>query len=72
MKLADVIPVFFLNEQSIKESYQPVSILPIFSKIFEKNLNDQVSTYFTNILSKNQGRFSKGYCSQHCLVAMIE
>ena len=36
MKLADVIPVFKKNERSIKENYRTVSILPIFSKIFEK------------------------------------
>ena len=72
MKLADVIPVFKKNERSIKENYRPVSILPIFSKIFEKVLHDQISAYFTNILSKNQCGFRKVYSSQHCLVAMIE
>ena len=61
MKLADVIPVFKKNERSIKENDLPVGILPIFSKIFEKILHDQISSYFHNILSKN-----------HCLVAMIE
>ena len=72
MKLADVIPVFKKNERSIKENYRPGSILPIFSKIFEKLLHDQISSYFHNILSKNQSGFRKGYSSQHCLVAMIE
>ena len=72
MKLADVIPVFKKNERSIKENYRPVSILPIFSKIFEKILHDQISAYFANILSKNQCGFRKGYSSKHGLVAMIE
>ena len=35
-------------------------------------MHDQVCTYFTNILSKNQCAFRKGYSSQHSLVAMIE
>ena len=35
MKLAYVIPVFEKNEWPMKENYRPVSILPIFSKIFE-------------------------------------
>ena len=72
MKLADVIPVFKKNERSIKENYRPVSILPIFSKIFEKTLHNQILAYFANILSKNQCGFRKGYNSQHCLVAIIE
>ena len=53
MKLADFIPVFKKNEQSIKVNYRPVSLLPIFSKIFEKILHDQILAYFTNISSKN-------------------
>ena len=68
----DVIPIFKKNERSIKENYRPVSILPIFSNIFEKILHDQTSAYFANILSKNKCGFRKGYSSQHCLVAMIE
>ena len=40
--------------------------------VFEKILHDQISTYFANILSKNQCGFRKGYSCQHCLVAMIE
>ena len=59
MKLADIIPVFKKNERSIKENYRPVSILPIFSKIFENILQDQISAYFANILSKNQCGFCK-------------
>ena len=38
----------------------------------KKILHDQISTYFANILSKNQCGFRKGYSSQHCLIAMIE
>ena len=53
MKLADVIPVFKKNERSIKENYRPVSILPIFSKIFEKNWHDQILSYFAKVLSQN-------------------
>ena len=72
MKLADVILVFKKNERSIKENYRPVSILHIFSKIFEKILHDQILAYFANILSKNYCGFGKGYSSHDCLVAMIE
>ena len=46
MKLGDVITVFKKIERSIEENYRPVSILPIFSKMFEKILVD-----FANILS---------------------
>ena len=37
IKLGDVITVFKKIERSIEENYRPVSILPISSKMFEKN-----------------------------------
>ena len=52
MKLGDVITVFKKIERSIEENYRPVSILPIFSKMFEKFLVD-----FANILSKKSTWF---------------
>ena len=52
MKLGDVITVFKKIERSIEENYRPVSILPIFSKMFEKILVD-----FADILSKKSTWF---------------
>ena len=52
IKLGDVITVFKKIERSIEENYRPVSILPIFSKMFEKFLVD-----FANILSKKSTWF---------------
>ena len=52
IKLGDVITVFKKIERSIEENYRPVSILPIFSKMFEKILVD-----FANILSKKSTWF---------------
>ena len=55
-----------------KTNYRPVSIIPIISKIFEKNMSNQLSTYFEKILSKFQRGFRKGFSTQHCLLLMLE
>ena len=38
LKKADMIPVFFKKDQKNVENYRPVSILPNFSKIYERCL----------------------------------
>ena len=53
-------------------NYRPVSILPSISKIFERDMFDQMSLYFNNILSPFLCGFRQGYSTQHCLIIMIE
>ena len=72
LKLADIPPTHKKKERILKENYMPISILPTISTIYEKLIEDQLSTYFMNILSKFQYGFRKGFSAQHCLIYMIE
>ena len=53
LKHADVTPLHKKCNKSLKENYRPVSILPILSKVFERSMFKQMSsflmTYFQNI-----------------------
>ena len=40
------------KDQSDLENYRPVSILPIFSKVYERCMYDQMYEYFNKIISK--------------------
>ena len=40
LKLANITPVFKKGPRTSKNNYRPVSILPVFSKIFERLLLD--------------------------------
>jgi hypothetical protein len=40
-----------LNDPLLKTNYRPVSVLCIFSKIFEKILEQQLSDFFENIFN---------------------
>ena len=47
-------------------------MLPVISKIFERVICNQISSFFENIFSKFQCGFRKGYSTQHCLLMMLE
>ena len=48
-----------------------MSILPPVSKIFERNIFDQLSQYIDIYLSPFLFGFRKGYSTQHCLSVMV-
>ena len=66
LKIANVTPILKKGSKSKKENFRSVSILPVLSKIFEKLIGKQLSTFFENILSKFQCGFRKGYSTEHC------
>ena len=70
LKLADITPTDKKGETSNKENYRPVSILPSVSKIFEKNMFEQISNYTQKYLSPFLCGFRKGYSTQHYLTNM--
>ena len=72
LKKADISPVYKKNELTEKGNYRPVSILPSISKIFERNMYDQISAYIDKHLSKYLCGFRKGYSTQYCLIIMLE
>ena len=72
LKLANITPVFKKGPRTSKNNYRPVSILPVFSKIFERLLSRQLLEFFDDILSKFLFGFRKGYGTQHCLLLMLE
>ena len=64
LKLADVKPALKKDDTTKKSNYRPISILPSVSKIFERNV-------FNQILVSLCG-FRKHYNTQNDLMAMIE
>ena len=72
LKHADVTPAHKKGDRTDKSNYRPISILPSISKIFERLLYYQMSTYVEKILSIYQCGFRKNYSSQHCLIVMLE
>ena len=72
LKLADVAPIFKKEDPMLKENYRPISLLPSFSKIFERILLNQLNTYFENKLSKFLCGFRKQHSTQHALIELLK
>ena len=66
LKMADVIPIHKTDEKNIMKNYHPVSLLPIVSKLFEKILYKQISSY------PYLFGFRKGHSTEQCLIKMLE
>ena len=72
LKLANITPVHKKDETTDKENYRPVSVLPLFSKIFEKVIYDQLSQYLEKYLNSLLCSFRKAHSSQHALFKLLQ
>ena len=72
LKRAEITPAHKKDDKTKMDNYRPVSILPSISKLFERNMYDQIYDYMDNHLSKYLCGFRKGYSTQHCLMVMLE
>lgn len=59
LKMAKVSPIFKSGNRLDPGNYRPISVLPVFSKVFEKILHNRLSSHLTNIdfLSSKQYGF---------------
>ena len=61
-KKGKIVPNYKKGDKSFAKNYRPVSLLPMFSKMFEKCLYDELYSYFetNNLFSPSQSAFRKG------------
>ena len=71
LKLADIIPVYKKNSAYDKENYRPISLLSVFSKVFEKLIVKQFNPFIEKWFSKHLCGFRKGHSTQHALLNML-
>ena len=72
LKMADVIPIHKKNEKTLAENYRPVSLIPVVSKLFERNMYTEIINFIENSLSPFLFGFRKGHSTEQCLVVMLE
>ena len=60
-KKGNVVPVYKKVNKSVVKNYRPVSLLPIFGKIYEKCIYDALYGYFgsNGLFSRFQSGFRK-------------
>ena len=69
LKIGKVTPVFKKGDKQKFENYRPISILPIFGKIFEKIIYSRLYSFLlsNNILADTQFGSRKGHSTSHAL-----
>ena len=74
MKLAKVLPIYKPDDVQLIQNYRPISVLPFFSKVFEKVIFNQVIEFLDshNILYDNQFGFRKGHSTSHAVIALVD
>jgi hypothetical protein len=72
LKKAQVTPLYKKNGPLLKTNYRPVSVLCIFSKIFEKILEQQLSDFFENMINPYLCACKRGHGCQTILLRLLE
>ena len=74
LKLAKVTPVFKKGSRQDKANYRPISVLPIFRKIFEKAMFKRLYGYleYYSILYPLQFGFRQKCSTNHALIQIAE
>ena len=74
LKIAKVIPIFKKGDTSKNSNYRPISLLSIFSKIFEKLMHQRLYNFLElhDILFQMQFGFRNGHSTNHALISLSE
>ena len=72
LKQADLSPVFKTGETTAKKNFRPISVLSAKSKVFERLMSKQITSFINPKLSKHLCGFREGYSSQDALFRVIE
>ena len=73
-KIAKVVPIFKKEDPLKCSNYRPISILPIFSKIFEKIIYTRMYAFLeeNNLLQDKQFGFRSKHSTTHALISLTE
>ena len=69
-KCAEISPVFKSEERYAMDTYRPISVLPVLSKIVERVVYRQVYEYLcrSRLLSENHFGFRRGSSTKHAVI----
>ena len=73
-KVAKVIPIFKDGDPQDIQNYRPISVLPFFSKIFEKIIAFYIIEFLDlhNVLYVKQFGFRQRHSTSHAVITVVE
>ena len=72
LKNANVKPVHKKDDPTDKTNFQPISVLPLLSKVFERVIYNQLGKYMDTFLNKLLCGFRKAHSTKHVLLKLIQ
>ena len=74
LKIARIIPLYKGENNQLIHNYRPISVLPFFSKIFEKIVYKYVVDFLddNNIFYQYQFSFRKHHSTSHAIITLVE
>ena len=74
LKIAKVIPIYKGDSHTLLSNYRPISILPVFSKIYEKAIVLRLNSFIekNEILNNKQFGFRKNHSTSMALVTFTD
>ena len=74
LKTSIVVPIFKSGDRSVVSNYRPISLSPVFSKVYEKLVKKQFTDFVDryNLVSRSQFGFSSGRSTEDAVIAMVD
>ena len=74
MKIARIAPIYKSGDNKNVVNYRPISVLPYFSNILERIMDNRLYLYLTenNLLYETQFGFQKGHSTDHDIVQLAD
>ena len=73
-KIARVVPIFKADDPTCFGNYRPVSVLPVFSKIFERIIQERLLSFLNSqdYLFNGQYGFRRGHSTSMAIIDLVE
>ena len=72
LKGVNVVPLYKKKDPLNKENFRPVSLLPVISKIYERNMHEQLSGHLNTNFHPFVAAFRKDFGCQSSLLRLLE
>ena len=72
LKNANVTPVHMKDDPTDKTNFQPISVLPLLSKVFKRVIYNQLGKYMDTFITKLLCGFRKAHSTQHALFKLLQ
>lgn len=74
LKISKIIPVFKKGDKTKCQNYRPISIVPVFSKVFESLILRQLNTFFegNKLITDSQFGFRAGRSTTMAVSSIVD